>query len=130
MWDRFFEDNDTESEEDESNEFEEEKAGQHIKFKPRREKNLSQNNGPLNLRKLREYIPLEDESGYSGAAQESFSWFDLEKHEHETYFAMVNINRRDLNPGEQAFYCYGNRSNRFLLVNYGFCFKDNRYDSF
>jgi len=68
MWDRFFEDNDTESEEDESNEFEEEKAGQHIKFKPRREKNLSQNNGPLNLRKLREYIPLEDESGYSGAA--------------------------------------------------------------
>lgn len=26
MWDRFFEDNDTESEEDESNEFEEEKA--------------------------------------------------------------------------------------------------------
>lgn len=33
-------------------------------------------------------------------------------------------------PGEQAFYCYGNRSNRYLLINYGFCFLGNRYDSF
>lgn len=32
--------------------------------------------------------------------------------------------------GEQAWNCYGNRSNKFLLVNYGFCFADNRYDSF
>ena len=33
-------------------------------------------------------------------------------------------------PGEQAFYCYGNRSNKFLLLNYGFCFLGNRYDSY
>lgn len=33
-------------------------------------------------------------------------------------------------PGEQAYYCYGDRSNKFLLVNYGFCFADNRYDSY
>jgi len=32
-------------------------------------------------------------------------------------------------PEEQAFYCYGNRSNRYLLINYGFCFAGNKYDS-
>mmetsp|Transcript_15075 Transcript_15075/g.10952 ORF Transcript_15075/g.10952 Transcript_15075/m.10952 type:complete len:82 (+) Transcript_15075:1229-1474(+) len=26
-------------------------------------------------------------------------------------------------------YCYGRRSNRFLLVYYGFCFEKNTYDS-
>lgn len=43
---------------------------------------------------------------------------------------MVNTNRRTLQKGEQAFYCYGHRSNKYLLVNYGFCFQDNGYDSF
>lgn len=43
---------------------------------------------------------------------------------------MVNTNRRELQPGEQAYYCYGHRSNKFLLVNYGFCFADNNYESF
>ena len=33
-------------------------------------------------------------------------------------------------PGDQAFYCYGDRSKKFLLLNYGFCFADNRYDSY
>ena len=28
------------------------------------------------------------------------------------------------------FYCYGNRTNKFLLLNYGFCFPGNKYDSF
>ena len=32
--------------------------------------------------------------------------------------------------GEQAWNCYGNRNNLFLLINYGFCFQDNLYDSF
>jgi len=81
------------------------------------------------LRKLREYIPLSEEENGTGS-EEKFDWYDRGQHEKESYFAMVNLNRRDLMPGEQAFYCYGNRSNRFLLVNYGFCFKDNRYDSF
>lgn len=31
--------------------------------------------------------------------------------------------------GSQAWYCYGNRTNSYLLVNYGFCFKDNLYNS-
>lgn len=33
-------------------------------------------------------------------------------------------------PGEQAHYCYGNRSNKYLLMHYGFCFLENHYDSF
>ena len=32
--------------------------------------------------------------------------------------------------GEQAFNCYGNRNNEYLLINYGFCFPNNLYDSF
>ena len=102
MWDRFFEDNDTESEEEESaagDEEEEEKAAQHKQFKPLNEKKLSQNNGPLNFRKLREYIPLADESGVS-SSEETFGWFEPEKHESESYFAMINLNRRDLVPDE------------------------------
>ena len=42
---------------------------------------------------------------------------------------MINTNRRELQPGEQAMYCYGHRSNKYLLVNYGFCFPNNDQDS-
>jgi len=52
------------------------------------------------------------------------------KHDDESYFCFTNNDRRALQPGDQAFYCYGNRSNKFLLVNYGFCFPNNRYDSY
>jgi len=30
---------------------------------------------------------------------------------------------------DQVFHCYGRRTNRFLLVNYGFCLRNNKYDS-
>lgn len=42
----------------------------------------------------------------------------------------VNHSRRTLQPGEQAYYHYGNRSNKFLLLNYGFCFAENKYNSY
>ena len=47
-----------------------------------------------------------------------------------TYFNFVNKNRKTIEAGEQVFYCYGNRTNKFLLVNYGFCFPGNKYDSY
>lgn len=31
--------------------------------------------------------------------------------------------------GEQLFNCYGLRTNRFLLLNYGFCLRNNKYNS-
>ena len=48
----------------------------------------------------------------------------------DTYFCYVNKNRETIEAGDQVFYCYGNRTNKFLLLNYGFCFPGNRYDSF
>jgi len=41
------------------------------------------------------------------------------------------MQRRTLTPGEQKqYYCDGGRSNKYLLINYGFCFPNNRYDSY
>ena len=31
---------------------------------------------------------------------------------------------------EQTWFTYGNRSNKFLLENYGFSYADNIYDSY
>ena len=31
--------------------------------------------------------------------------------------------------GDQLFNCYGRRTNRFLLLNYGFCLRHNKYNS-
>jgi len=31
--------------------------------------------------------------------------------------------------GDQLFNCYGLRTNRFLLINYGFCLRNNKYNS-
>ena len=71
-----------------------------------------------------------EEASSESSADEEFDWYNSEKHDRESYFCFVNLRRRQLQPGEQAFYCYGNRSNKYLLLNYGFCFPGNRYDSF
>lgn len=47
----------------------------------------------------------------------------------ETYFTLTNMCREPLKKGDQAFNCYGNRTNRYLLIDYGFAFENNRYDS-
>ena len=66
----------------------------------------------------------------SEETDEEFDWFNPEEHTDDTYFTFVNKNRQTVMPGDQVFYCYGNRTNKFLLLNYGFCFPGNRYDSF
>lgn len=66
----------------------------------------------------------------SDDTDEEFDWYNPSKHMDESYFVFTNLNRRTLQPGEQAYYCYGNRSNKFLLANYGFSFLGNRYDSY
>ena len=63
-------------------------------------------------------------------SDESFDWFDEERDTENTYFVYTNESRKPILPGDQIFYCYGNRTNRFLLLNYGFCFPDNRYESY
>lgn len=66
----------------------------------------------------------------SEETDEEFDWFDPVEHTQDTYFNFVNKNRKTIMPGEQVYYCYGNRTNKFLLVNYGFCFPNNTYDSY
>jgi hypothetical protein len=58
-----------------------------------------------------------------------FKWLN-KKSESDTHFVLVNQDRRTIQAGEQVFYCYGCRSNRYLMLNYGFCFQNNRYDSY
>ena len=63
---------------------------------------------------------------------EDLSWYtnneaDLEK---DTYFVLVNYSRQTITKGSQVFCCYGPRSNRQLMRNYGFCFANNKYNSY
>lgn len=94
-----------------------------------------------------EYIPIEEdcpskdkqkqyvEEGYNEESDEDFHWMDQLKVtdpvslQNDTYFTFVNQMRKKMEKGTQAWNCYGNRSNIFLLMNYGFCFPDNLYDS-
>lgn len=50
--------------------------------------------------------------------------------EPDTYVAFYNDIWRTINKGDQVYYFYGQRSNLFLLLNYGFALEDNKYDSF
>lgn len=78
-------------------------------------------------------MPLVDISSDQESSEETdeeFEWYEREKHEAESYFTFTNLQRRTLMPGEQAYYCYGNRCNKFLLNNYGFAYIGNRYDSY
>ena len=47
----------------------------------------------------------------------------------DTYFTKVNETRQTMKAGTQAWNCYGHRSNKFLLVQYNFCFQNNYHDS-
>ena len=38
--------------------------------------------------------------------------------------------RKPIKNGSQVFYSYGNRTNAFLLINYGFCISNNPYESY
>lgn len=47
---------------------------------------------------------------------ENFEWYNNKVMRDDTYFVLVNCDRRVLRAGEQAYYCYGKRSNAFLLL--------------
>lgn len=94
---------------------------------------------------ITEYVAVEqqgkiqqrEQNWLNGASDEEsdedFKWVDTldEKDELEnTYVTFVNETREVMKAGTQAWYCYGNRTNSFLMVHYGFCFKDNLYDSY
>jgi hypothetical protein len=59
---------------------------------------------------------------------EDFSWITTEV-EGEIFYAMGTKFKTCYRKGEQLFNCYGLRTNRFLLLNYGFCLRNNKYNS-
>jgi hypothetical protein len=86
--------------------------------------------GPDFVAKEGEAVPEKGEDTHSEDSDEDFdNWYKRDI-DNETYFVLVNNDRKPFKAGDQVYYCYGNRSNRYLLVNYGFCFKNNHYDSY
>lgn len=93
-----------------------------LKFKPVDESHLDRNEYLANKEDKPQFLPFLPDEDSSEETEEEMDWYKPQVHEKESYFAFVNMRRRTLQPGEQAYYCYGNRSNKFLLLNYGFCF--------
>jgi len=69
-----------------------------------------------------------DEDSY-----EEFEWMDTissKELNSDTYFCYINESRETMKAGQQAFFKYGDHSNKTLLVQYGFCIENNLYESY
>ena len=55
-------------------------------------------------------------------------WTKEVDHENNSYLLLVNHSGRTMKAGEQIMFFYGRYTNAYLLVNYGFCYRDNKYD--
>ena len=49
--------------------------------------------------------------------------------QNDTYLTLINDSRSIMIEGSQAWFRYGKLTNLKLLIHYGFCLKDNVYDS-
>jgi len=47
----------------------------------------------------------------------------------ESYYVLINKSGRTIKQGQEVFYTYHDLPNRWLLFNYSFAFKDNKYDN-
>lgn len=56
-------------------------------------------------------------------------YYRFDNDDKHNFFIVVVDNYLGLKKGQQVFNCYGKRSNRFLLLWYGFCLKQNKYNS-
>jgi len=68
--------------------------------------------------------------GITASEKPSFTWYQSEIHDSESYFCYVNESRETMQAGDQAFYNYGKLTNKQLFTEYGFCLTDNRYESY
>ena len=71
----------------------------------------------------------DDEAAGGVIKTSDFDWLKLTEPQEDTYFTFINSSRNIMKKGSQAYNCYGRRGNMYLLVNYGFCFQNNHYDS-
>ena len=89
--------------------------------------------GDKNLLGIREKFEWINEILFSDQAEDDFTIHSVQTllDNQETYISFINdIRGKTVKPGEQVFFCYGNRANRYLMNNYGFCYKDNECDMF
>ena len=56
-----------------------------------------------------------------------FKWWNYQSS--DTYFTISTHDKYSFAPGQQIFTSYGRRSNKFLLIFYGFCIPNNKHDS-
>ena len=47
----------------------------------------------------------------------------------DAFLVVANNTERTIRKDEQVMFCYGRRTNYFLLLNYGFALPENRYNS-
>ena len=61
---------------------------------------------------------------------EELAWTKHVDHSGNSYLVLVNHAGRTIKAGEQIMFYYGRYTNAYLLQNYGFCYRDNRYDQY
>lgn len=79
------------------------------------------------LEKYKEEHPVSESSSSSDDEKETHGW--VQAHYDESYFTLSTGKYKGYKPGDQVFNCYGSRSNKYLLFNYGFMLKHNPYNS-
>jgi len=55
-------------------------------------------------------------------------WMKHVDHKDNTYLCLVNQSGKTIKKGDQIMFFYGKYTSPYLLLNYGFCYRDNRYD--
>lgn len=68
-----------------------------------------------------------DSSDEDRNEEENFAWYDI--NDRDTYFVLTTMNQHIYRPGDQIYHCYGRRSNRYLVSNYGFSLSSNKYEA-
>jgi hypothetical protein len=69
----------------------------------------------------------EFDSSEDSDSEEDFGWWRYD--DEDMYFMMGTKYKNIYKKQQQLFHCYGRRTNRFLLINYGFCLRNNKYNS-
>jgi hypothetical protein len=81
------------------------------------------------LKKFRKLSSVSAEEFTDFDKTEDYSWWQGIEDNRGIYFALGTKFASTYKKGDQLFNCYGRRTNRFLLVNYGFCMRYNKYNS-
>lgn len=70
----------------------------------------------------------EESTKVVASEEEELSWTKKVDHEGNSYLVLVNQAGRTIKTGEQIMFFYGRHTNAYLMLNYGFCYRDNKYD--